>query len=63
LQDSDFIKIGSPIPQKVDVWFIAVTNPDLEPLMTKNKFRKDLCYHLKGGYLSECPILTVAPWK
>lgn len=52
LQDGEFIKIGTSTPRKVDVRFIAATNSDLERMMAQNKFRKDLYYRLKGGWLS-----------
>jgi two-component system response regulator AtoC len=56
LQDGEFMKIGSAAPRKVDVRFIAATNSDLEKMMAQNKFRKDLYYRLKGGWLSLPPL-------
>ena len=56
LQDGEFIKIGTSTPRKVDVRFIAATNSDLEAMMAQNKFRKDLYYRLKGGWLSLPPL-------
>ena len=56
LQDGEFIKIGTSTPRKVDVRFIAATNSDLEQMMAQNKFRKDLYYRLKGGWLSLPPL-------
>lgn len=56
LQDGEFIKIGTATPRKVDVRFIAATNSDLERMMAQNKFRKDLYYRLKGGWLSLPPL-------
>jgi two-component system response regulator AtoC len=56
LQDGEFIKIGTSTPRKVDVRFIAATNSDLEKMMDKNKFRKDLYYRLKGGWLALPPL-------
>ena len=56
LQDGEFIKIGTSTPRKVDVRFIAATNSDLEEMMAQNKFRKDLYYRLKGGWLSLPPL-------
>jgi DNA-binding NtrC family response regulator len=56
LQDGEFIKIGTSAPRKVDVRFIAATNSDLETMMAQNKFRKDLYYRLKGGWLSLPPL-------
>jgi len=56
LQDGEFIKIGTSKPQKADVRFIAATNKDIEKLMTKGQFRKDLYYRLKGGWLHLPPL-------
>jgi len=56
LQDGEFIKIGTSAPRKVDIRFIAATNSDLDRLMIKNRFRKDLYYRLKGGWLHLPPL-------
>lgn len=56
LQDGEFIKIGTTTPRKVDVRFIAATNSDLDRLMAHNRFRKDLYYRLKGGWLHLPPL-------
>jgi len=56
LQDGEFIKIGTSKPRKTDVRFIAATNKDLEVLMTRNKFRKDLFYRLSGSWLHLPPL-------
>lgn len=51
LQDGEYMKIGTSRPRKADVRFIAATNSDLEKLMIKRAFRKDLYYRLRGGWL------------
>jgi DNA-binding NtrC family response regulator len=56
LQDGEFIKIGTSKPRKTDVRFIAATNKDLEVLMARNKFRKDLFYRLSGSWLHLPPL-------
>jgi len=56
LQEGEFIKIGSSKPQKVNVRFIAATNADLEHMVEQKKFRKDLYYRLKGGWLHVPPL-------
>ena len=56
LQDGEFIKIGTAGPRKVDVRFIAATNSDLNRLMAKNLFRRDLYYRLRGGWLHLPPL-------
>jgi transcriptional regulator with PAS, ATPase and Fis domain len=56
LQDGEFIKIGTSAPRKADVRVIAATNSNLEPMMAKKMFRKDLYYRLKGGWLHLPPL-------
>jgi len=51
LQEGEYLKLGSSRTQKADVRFIAATNEDLERLMHKGTFRKDLYYRLKGAWL------------
>jgi len=56
LQEGEYIKLGTSKPQKADVRFIAATNADLERLMVKGMFRKDLYYRLKGAWLHLPPL-------
>ncbi len=56
LQEGEFIKIGSSRPQKVDVRIISATNADLESLMKRQQFRRDLYYRLRGGWLHLPPL-------
>jgi two-component system response regulator AtoC len=56
LQDGEYIKIGTSTPRKTDIRFIAATNNVLEKLMAQKKFRKDLYYRLKGGWLHLPPL-------
>ncbi len=56
LQDGEFIKLGTSKPQKTDTRFIAATNKDIERLMSKGQFRKDLYYRLRGGWLHLPPL-------
>jgi DNA-binding NtrC family response regulator len=56
LQEGEFIKIGNSRPQQVDIRFIAATNADLEKLINQNRFRKDLFYRLRGGWLHLPPL-------
>ena len=46
LQDKEVEKIGSYIPEKIDVRIIAATNQDLEGMVEEGKFRSDLYYRL-----------------
>jgi len=52
LQEGEYTKLGTNRPQKADIRVIAATNEDLDQLMAKNAFRKDLYYRLKGAWLS-----------
>lgn len=56
LQEGEVMKIGSSRPTKIDVRFIAATNQDLERLMAKGQFRKDLFYRLRGAWLQLPPL-------
>jgi DNA-binding NtrC family response regulator len=51
LQDGEYLKIGTDVPRKTDVRIIAASNEDLEKLMAQKRFRRDLYYRLKGGWL------------
>lgn len=56
LQEGEFLKLGTSTARKVDVRFIAATNEDLELLVKKGSFRKDLFYRLKGAWLHLPPL-------
>jgi DNA-binding NtrC family response regulator len=56
LQEGEFIKIGASRPQKVDVRVVAATNADLDKLMNQKRFRRDLYYRLRGGWLHLPPL-------
>jgi len=56
LQDGEYFKLGTSSQQKVDVRFIAATNEDLDRLMAKKAFRKDLFYRIRGGWLHLPPL-------
>lgn len=51
LQDGEYLKLGTSVHQRADVRFIAATNEDLDKLMAKRVFRKDLYYRIRGGWL------------
>jgi DNA-binding NtrC family response regulator len=56
LQDGEFIKLGRNVPQKADIRFIAATNKNLEQMVSRGSFRKDLYYRLKGAWLNLPPL-------
>jgi len=56
LQEGEYLKLGTSQPRRVDIRFITATNADLERLMEKGLFRKDLFYRLKGAWLNLPPL-------
>jgi transcriptional regulator with PAS, ATPase and Fis domain len=56
LQDGEFVKLGENRRRRADVRIIAATNEDLERLMARGRFRKDLFYRLRGGWLHLPPL-------
>jgi DNA-binding NtrC family response regulator len=56
LQDGEYTPVGSSLGQKVDVRVVAATNENLEELIAAGRFRKDLYYRIKGGWLNLPPL-------
>jgi DNA-binding NtrC family response regulator len=56
LQSGEYIRIGESNQQTANVRFIAATNEDLDKLIAKKLFRKDLYYRLRGGWLNIPPL-------
>ncbi|UCF91469.1 MAG: sigma-54-dependent Fis family transcriptional regulator [Desulfobacterales bacterium] len=56
LQEGEYTKLGTSQLQKTNVRFIAATNANLERLMAQKRFRKDLYYRLRGGWLHLPPL-------
>jgi len=56
LQDGEYIRLGSNKTQKADIRIIAATNEDMEHMVANKKFRSDLYYRLKGGWLHLPPL-------
>lgn len=46
IQDLEIVRIGSVTPKKVDVRLIVITNRDLEGMVKKGTFRKDLYFRI-----------------
>ncbi len=46
IQEGEFLKVGGTTPVKTDVRIISATNKDLEDLVEKRVFRRDLYYRL-----------------
>lgn len=56
LQEGEFVKLGTNTSVKTDIRYITATNEDMEKLLPKKKFRNDLYYRLKGGWLHLPPL-------
>lgn len=56
LQEGEFSKVGATDRIRVDLRFIAATNEDLDQMMTRKAFRKDLFYRIRGGWLHLPPL-------
>ncbi|MFK5856864.1 MAG: sigma 54-interacting transcriptional regulator [Bacteroidota bacterium] len=56
LQEGEFERIGSPKTIKVDVRIIAATNRNLEEMISKKLFRKDLYYRLNVYPITIAPL-------
>ena len=56
LQEGEYLKIGESRPRKTNLRVITATNMDLNALIGKGLFRKDLYYRLKGAWLHLPPL-------
>jgi DNA-binding NtrC family response regulator len=56
LQDGDYFKLGSSHRKKADVRIVAASNEDLERMMARKLFRKDLYFRIRGGWLQLPPL-------
>jgi two-component system response regulator AtoC len=56
LQEGEFTKVGSTRSMRVNLRFIAATNEDLDRMIARKAFRKDLFYRIRGGWLHLPPL-------
>jgi two-component system response regulator AtoC len=56
LQDGEYLKLGTSKLQRTDVRFIGATNTELDRLVEKGGFRKDLYYRLRGAWFHLPPL-------
>ncbi|MGD2084846.1 MAG: sigma-54 dependent transcriptional regulator [Candidatus Aminicenantes bacterium] len=56
IQEQEFYPLGSDIPHKTDAHIIVATNQDLDQLMEKNKFRRDLYFRLSAHHIHVPPL-------
>lgn len=56
LQEKQFYKVGSRVPNDVSVRIIAATNANIESLISQKLFREDLYYRLNVIYIHLPPL-------
>ncbi len=56
LQDGEYMKLGASRQHKSDVRIIAATNQNVDVLLSRKSFRKDLYYRIRGGWLHLPPL-------
>jgi len=56
IQEHEYYPLGSDVPQKTDAHIIVATNQNLDQLMEKNKFRKDLYFRLAAHHIHVPPL-------
>jgi DNA-binding NtrC family response regulator len=56
IQEHEYYPLGSDIPHKTDAHIIVATNQDLDQLMEKNKFRRDLYFRLSAHHIHVPPL-------
>lgn len=56
LQEKEYMKVGSSLPRRTNVRFIAATNTNLERMVERGKFRPDLYYRLRGSWVRLLPL-------
>jgi two-component system response regulator AtoC len=56
MQDGSYYRVGASTHRQADIRFVAATNADLDKLMAKGLFRKDLYYRIRGGWLHLPPL-------
>ena len=56
LQEKEYARVGVGRPRKADVRFVAASNEDLDALVRRGDFRKDLYYRLKVAWVHVPPL-------
>jgi DNA-binding NtrC family response regulator len=56
LQDQKYYPIGSDVPRQCDARIVVATNQDLQGLIQKGRFRKDLFYRLRAHHVHIPPL-------
>ena len=58
LDSGEYYRIGESISRRADVRIVSATNRDLEAMSSKEIFRSDLYYRLKGAQIYLSPLRT-----
>jgi transcriptional regulator with GAF, ATPase, and Fis domain len=56
IEDRQILRVGGIKPKKVDIFFVAATNRDLEAEVARGAFRADLFFRLNGVALTVPPL-------
>jgi two-component system response regulator AtoC len=56
LQEGEYTRLGSSQQLRVNIRFIAATNANLEQMLQQKRFRQDLYYRIRGGWLHLPPL-------
>ncbi|SHM84220.1 sigma-54-dependent transcriptional regulator [Flavobacterium chilense] len=56
LQEKEITRIGSTIPEKIDIRIISATNNDLYQMVVKGTFREDLYYRINVVNIKTAPL-------
>lgn len=56
LEEKEVVRLGGEKIIPIDIRIIAATNKDIYQMCQENKFRKDLYYRLRNGYLRIPPL-------
>jgi two-component system response regulator AtoC len=56
LECGEVLRMGSVVPKKIDVRYVAATNRDLKGLISAGQFRADLFFRLNGVSLNVPPL-------
>jgi DNA-binding NtrC family response regulator len=56
LQEQTYYPLGSDVPKRTDARIVVATNQDLQKLIQKGKFRKDLYYRLRAHQIHIPPL-------
>jgi two-component system NtrC family response regulator len=56
LESSEILPLGAPKPVSVDVRIVAATHQDLEEMVEKGRFRRDLYHRIAGAVIAVPPL-------